>query len=70
MKAAERLAKRLESERVRGTRFKERRMSEGKRQIMVWLADDDVERLDRLKTEFGYPNRAAVFSALLQERQP
>lgn len=70
MKATERLARRLESERARGERFKARRMDEGKRQLMVWLADDDVERLDRIKAMMGAANRAEVISALVKERQP
>lgn len=70
MKATERLARRLESERARGERFKARRMDEGKRQVMVWLADDDVARLDRLKTMMGAANRAEVIAALVRERRP
>ena len=68
MQATERLTRRLESERARGERFKARRIDEGKRQIMIWLADDDVERLDRIKSERGLPNRAAAIAALLRDR--
>ncbi len=68
MQATERLTRRLESEQARGERFKARRMDEGKRQIMIWLADDDVERLDRIKSERGLPNRAAAIAALLRDR--
>ncbi len=68
MQATERLTRRLESEQARGERFKARRMDEGKRQIMIWLADNDVERLDRIKSERGLPNRAAAIAALLRDR--
>ena len=70
MKASERLARRLESERVRGDRFKARRKEEGKRQVMLWLSDEDVEAADRLKTEMGAANRSEVISALLRDRHP
>lgn len=70
MKATERLARRLESERIRGERFKTRRKEEGKRQIMLWLSASDVEAADRLKESMGAANRSEVISALLRERQP
>ena len=70
MRATERLARRLESERHRNERFKERQKSDGKRQVMLWLSDEDVEAADRLKAAMGAANRSEVFSALLRDRQP
>lgn len=70
MKATERLARRLESERVRGERFKARRKEEGKRQIMLWLSDEDVEAADRLKAALGVASRSEAISSLLRDRQP
>jgi len=70
MRATERLARRLESERARGTRFKARRKDEGLRQVMLWLSADDVETADQLKRAMGAANRSEVFSALLQRSQP
>ena len=70
MRATERLAKRLESERHRNERFKERQKSDGKRQVMLWLSDDDVEAADRLKAAMGVTNRSEVISTLLRNSQP
>lgn len=69
MRATERLARRLESERQRGDRFKARQKEGGKRQVMLWLSDDDVATADRLKESMGAANRSEVFAALLRERQ-
>ena len=70
MRATERLARRLESERARGTRFKARRKDEGMRQVMLWLPANDVETADQLKVAMGAANRSEVFSMLLRERRP
>jgi len=70
MRATERLARRLESERQRGERFKARQKTDGKRQVMLWLSDADIEAADRLKASLGAANRSEVFSALLREQRP
>jgi hypothetical protein len=64
----ERLERRLESERQRGTRFKERQKAEGKRQVMIWLSDEEIEAADRLKNALSVSNRSEVVAALLRER--
>lgn len=70
MRATERLARRLESERQRNERFKERQKSDGKRQVMLWLSDEDIEAADKLKGMMNLNNRSEVFSVLLRDRQP
>ena len=70
MRATERLARRLESDRQRGDRFKARQKEEGRRQVVVWLSDEDIDAADRLKMVMGAANRSEVISALLRERLP
>ena len=69
MRAVERLERRLESDRQRGTRFKERQKADGKRQVMIWLSDEEIEAADRLKNALSVSNRSEVVAALLRERQ-
>ena len=70
MKAAERLAKRLENERQRGERFKASQREQGKRQVLLWLSESTLEAIDRLKLEIDAANRAEVISFLVKDRQP
>ena len=66
MRATERLARRLESDRQRGDRFKARQKEEGRRQVMVWLSDEDIEAAYNLKATMGAANRSEVISTLLR----
>ena len=70
MKAAERLAKRLENERQRGERFKASQREQGKRQVLLWLSESTLEAIDRHKLEIDAANRAEVISFLVKDRQP
>ena len=66
MKAAERLARRLESERNRNERFTARRKAEGKRQVMLWMDDAQIEALRQFQVAEGLPNRSDAVSALIE----
>ena len=66
MKAAERLARRLESERNRNERFTARRKAEGKRQVMLWMDDEQIEALRQFQTSEGFPNRSDAVAALIE----
>lgn len=66
MKAAERLARRLESERNRNERFTARRKAEGKRQVMLWLDDEQIAALRQFQVSEGFPNRSEAVAALIE----
>lgn len=66
MKATERLARRLESERNRNERFTARRKAEGKRQVMIWMDDEQVNALRRFQVSEGFPNRSEAVAALIE----